>query len=99
MAIHLNAEQKNLKRLLNEYETFVIPPYQRPYSWLVGECRQLYEDLIDAFNRPKKCANTIIYRCTYIFHIQIVIVFTSFNINRQRIQRKSLHSLWMWLRY
>lgn len=52
MAIHLNAEQKNLKRLLNEYETFVIPPYQRPYSWLVGECRQLYEDLIDAFNRP-----------------------------------------------
>ena len=51
MALHLNAEQKNLRRLWSEYDTFVIPPYQRPYSWDVAECRQLYDDLIDAFNR------------------------------------------------
>ena len=51
MALHLNAEQKNLRRLWSEYDTFVIPPYQRPYSWDVTECRQLYDDLIDAFNR------------------------------------------------
>ena len=52
MALHLNAEQKNLRRLWSEYDTFVIPPYQRPYSWDVAECRQLYDDLVDAFNRP-----------------------------------------------
>lgn len=52
MSLHLNAEQKNLRRLWSEYDTFVIPPYQRPYSWDVAECRQLYDDLIDAFNRP-----------------------------------------------
>lgn len=52
MSLHLNAEQKNLRRLWSEYDTFVIPPYQRPYSWNVTECRQLYDDLIDAFNRP-----------------------------------------------
>ena len=51
MAIHLNADQKNLRKLYGEYETFVIPPYQRPYSWTINECRQLYDDLIDAFNR------------------------------------------------
>ena len=41
MAFHLNAEQKNLRRLWSEYDTFVIPPYQRPYSWDVAECRKL----------------------------------------------------------
>ena len=52
MALHLNAEQKNLRRLWSEYDSFVIPPYQRPYSWSASECKQLYDDLIDAFNRP-----------------------------------------------
>lgn len=53
MAIHLNADQKNIKNLYVTYDTFVIPPYQRPYSWTVNECRQLYDDLIDAFLRGK----------------------------------------------
>lgn len=51
MAIHLNAEQKNLKRLYSSYDTLIIPPYQRPYSWTITECRQLYDDLLDAFGR------------------------------------------------
>ncbi len=53
MAIHLNAEQKNLKRLYSSYDTLIIPPYQRPYSWTITECRQLYDDLLDAFGRQQ----------------------------------------------
>lgn len=50
MAIHLNAEQKNLMKLFKGSETYIIPPYQRPYSWELKECRQLYDDIVDAFN-------------------------------------------------
>lgn len=50
MAIHLNAEQKNLMKLFKSSETYIIPPYQRPYSWELKECRQLYDDIVDAFN-------------------------------------------------
>ena len=33
MALSLNAEQKNLSNLFTGREQFVIPSYQRPYSW------------------------------------------------------------------
>lgn len=29
---------------------FIIPSYQRPYSWDIENCRKLYEDLISAYN-------------------------------------------------
>jgi len=49
MSISLNAEQKTLKEVFTRHEKYVIPLYQRPYSWGYDECLQLYSDLIDSF--------------------------------------------------
>ena len=49
MAISLNAEQKSIKEIFNGDEQYIVPSYQRPYSWGFEECSQLYTDLMDAF--------------------------------------------------
>ena len=49
MPISLNAEQKNLKEVFTRSEKYIIPLYQRPYSWGYDECLQLYSDLIGSF--------------------------------------------------
>lgn len=58
MAIQLHAEQKRLNDLFSGSNTFVIPPYQRPYSWGLAECSQLYNDLLAPFNRSKNGTKT-----------------------------------------
>lgn len=50
MALSLTAEQKNLSDILSKREQIIIPPYQRPYSWGIEECYQLYQDFLDAYN-------------------------------------------------
>lgn len=32
-------------------EQYVIPAYQRPYSWGQDQCRQLYDDIVAAYNQ------------------------------------------------
>lgn len=50
MALYLSAEQKNLKSLFANDDRYIIPSYQRPYSWTLEECRQLFDDVMDAYN-------------------------------------------------
>ena len=50
MALSLTAEQKSLSDILSKREQIIIPPYQRPYSWGIEECYQLYQDFLDAYN-------------------------------------------------
>lgn len=50
MALSLTAEQKNLSDILSKKEQIIIPPYQRPYSWGIEECYQIYQDFLDAYN-------------------------------------------------
>lgn len=50
MALSLTAEQKSLSDILSKREQIIIPPYQRPYSWGLEECYQLYQDFLDAYN-------------------------------------------------
>lgn len=50
MALYLSAEQKNLKSLFANDNRYVIPYYQRHYSWTMEQCRQLYDDVMDAFD-------------------------------------------------
>lgn len=50
MAISLTAEQRNLSRLFVQREQYVIPDYQRPYSWGLEQCSKLYDDILEAFN-------------------------------------------------
>lgn len=51
--ISLSAEQKNLSKLFTQREQYIIPDFQRPYSWELDQCRKLYDDLVEAFNSEK----------------------------------------------
>ena len=50
MALSLTAEQKSLMTLFTTRDKYIIPTYQRPYSWEYEECLKLYSDIIDAYN-------------------------------------------------
>lgn len=50
MALSLTAEQKNLMDIFTTRDKYVIPSYQRPYSWEYEECLKLYSDIVDAYN-------------------------------------------------
>lgn len=50
MAISLTAEQRSLSRLFVQREQYIIPDYQRPYSWGLEQCGKLYDDINEAFN-------------------------------------------------
>lgn len=50
MALSLRAEQKNLNKLFySNDDIYVVPEYQRPYSWNYDTCLQLYSDITSAF--------------------------------------------------
>lgn len=50
MALSLRAEQKSITNLFNSGEdVYVIPEYQRPYSWNKDTCFQFYTDITNAF--------------------------------------------------
>jgi len=49
MALSLTAEQKNILKIFSDKNKYVIPPYQRPYSWGIDECTDLFEDLKQQF--------------------------------------------------
>jgi len=45
MGLSLSAEQKKLTELFAKTNTYMIPSYQRPYSWSEKECSELWDDL------------------------------------------------------
>jgi uncharacterized protein with ParB-like and HNH nuclease domain len=50
MALSLRAEQKSINSIYaGGDEVYVIPNYQRPYSWGKDVCYQLFSDITDAF--------------------------------------------------
>lgn len=49
MAINLNAEQKSIRKLFYNTDQYVIPEFQRAYSWEYEQCAQFYNDLLNAF--------------------------------------------------
>lgn len=48
--LSINANQRSLKELFKNDDTYIIPSYQRPYSWGYDQIIQLYEDITDAYN-------------------------------------------------
>ncbi|MBR3745577.1 MAG: DUF262 domain-containing protein, partial [Selenomonadaceae bacterium] len=48
MAKQLNAEQKTIGQILNDPNRpkFLIPDYQRPYSWEREQCETLWDDIL-----------------------------------------------------
>ncbi len=53
MALQLNAEQKYILKIFGDKTKYIIPPYQRAYSWTESECSELFEDLKTAFYTNK----------------------------------------------
>lgn len=53
MALSLSAEQKSIEKILTN-DRFIIPSYQRPYSWTEDQCRELWEDLVTFFKSDKR---------------------------------------------
>lgn len=49
MGLALSAEQKDLLSIFNIQQQYIIPSYQRGYSWEYDECSQLYTDIMGAF--------------------------------------------------
>lgn len=49
MTFSLSAGQKDILSIFKIEAQYVIPPYQRPYSWEYDECLQLYTDIMKAF--------------------------------------------------
>jgi uncharacterized protein with ParB-like and HNH nuclease domain len=49
MALSLSAEQKTILNILKIDEQYIIPAYQRPYSWGYDQCFQLYNDLMNSY--------------------------------------------------
>ena len=49
MALSLSAAQKNLRALFINDDGYIIPSFQRPYSWTQKEVAQLYDDITSAF--------------------------------------------------
>lgn len=50
MALSLTAEQKSLMELFTTRDKYIIPSYQRPYSWEYEQCLKIYSDIIDAYS-------------------------------------------------
>lgn len=44
----MKASEANLLKFLQKPAQFVIPIYQRPYSWTLRQCSQLWKDVLDA---------------------------------------------------
>lgn len=53
MALELSAAQKDLLSIFTVQQQYIIPSYQRAYSWEYDECMQLYTDIMDAFKEKK----------------------------------------------
>lgn len=51
MGLSLNASKKNIQTLFDSGELqYVIPYFQRPYSWEYVHINQMYEDIVYAYN-------------------------------------------------
>lgn len=53
MSLSLSAEQKSIKNIFLNEDQYVIPAYQRPYSWEYDQCFQLYNDLMEAYREKQ----------------------------------------------
>lgn len=61
MPLFLSAEQKSVKGIFLNDDIYIIPYYQRPYSWTEEHCLQLYNDITQSFeeDRPYFVGNII----------------------------------------
>lgn len=61
MSAELEANQKNLLDVFCDHYRFVIPDYQRPYSWTTEQTGELLEDLLNAMPKNGKIGDASPY--------------------------------------
>ena len=60
----MKAVEAKLLNFLKKSPQFVIPIYQRTYSWTERECRQLWDDIVSSGNNdtiPAHFVGSIVY--------------------------------------
>lgn len=53
MAAEMNTESKSVLKYLSENK-FLIPMYQRPYTWEEEQCEQLWNDIVEFFDDEER---------------------------------------------
>lgn len=91
MSISLSAEQKSINELFSIPGQYVVPSYQRPYSWEYDHCFQLYNDLMNSFEKQED------------YFIGNIILAKSLNIDdNKKLQvvdgQQRLISIWLLLK-
>ncbi|MEM3561592.1 MAG: DUF262 and DUF1524 domain-containing protein [Nitrososphaeria archaeon] len=61
----MKAEETNLLKFMNGPKQFIIPIYQRPYSWTLTQCKQLWEDIVRS-GRNKNISSHFLGSIVYI---------------------------------
>lgn len=54
MALNLKAEQRNILKTFKTEEQYIIPAYQRPYSWDYELCSMMYDDILSAYQKKEE---------------------------------------------
>lgn len=49
----MKASETTILNLLRSVRQFYIPVYQRPYSWRLAQCRQLWQDIVRVGSQPE----------------------------------------------
>ena len=61
----MKADEANLLEFMNGPKQFIIPIYQRTYSWSLKECKQLWDDIIKA-GKDEKISSHFLGSLVYI---------------------------------
>lgn len=90
MALFLSAEQRSIEQVFSAPEKYVIPVYQRPYSWEYEQCFQLYKDITSAFENNKN---------DYFIGNIIIAKSSTERMNRYVVDgQQRLITIWLFLR-
>lgn len=68
----MKATEANLLSFLKKSTQFVIPIYQRTYSWTEAQCQQLWEDILQTGGQediPAHFIGSVVYIEKGLFHV------------------------------
>lgn len=64
----INATPLPLAEIFNNSKNYIIPDYQRPYSWTADECTQLWEDLLSFYEDNKSNDYNTYFLGNIVYH-------------------------------
>lgn len=90
MSLSLNASKKNIQTLFDSGELqYVIPYYQRPYSWEYAQVNQMYADIVNAYRAKEEY---------FLGNILLAISVSEANSPRVIDGQQRLITIWLMLK-